>query len=130
MGNDDDRAVAPMAEAFRRDAEIPLQRAGGVEGMVFDKAEISFKLLLANADGLMLKVFRKKGSIDPEHVHDDHVSICCLLTGRLKMNIGGKEVIAGPGDVWQHLRGVRHSSEALEDCSQIEFKSPPRRTWS
>ena len=41
----------------------------------------------------------------------------------------GREFIAGPGDSWVHPRGVPHYSEALEDCVQIEVKSPPIRTW-
>ena len=44
------------------------------------------------------------------------------------MLIAGREFIAGPGDSWVHPRGVPHYSEALEDCVQIEVKSPPIRT--
>ena len=72
---------------------------------------------------------RKKGLIDPEHQHDDHESIAVLLSGKLRLVIDGQEFIAGPGDCWLHPRGVRHFSEALEDCVQIEVKSPPIRTW-
>lgn len=43
--------------------------------------------------------------------------------------IGGKEFIAEAGDAWIHPRGVPHFSEALEDCIQVEVKSPPRKTW-
>lgn len=37
--------------------------------------------------------------------------------------------VAEPGSVWRHPPGVVHHSEALEDCVQIEVKSPPCRTW-
>ena len=43
--------------------------------------------------------------------------------------IDGQEFIAEPGDAWIHPRGVPHYSEALEDCVQVEVKSPPRKTW-
>ena len=54
------------------------------------------------------------------------------LIGEKKGNfllIGGKEFIAEPGTSWIHPRGVEHFSEALEDCEQLEIKSPPRKTW-
>ena len=38
--------------------------------------------------------------------------------------------VAGPGSVWRHDPGVVHYSEALEDCVQIEIKSPPCKTWT
>ena len=46
-----------------------------------------------------------------------------------RLVIGGKEFIAEAGDAWMHPRGVPHFSEALEDCIQVEVKSPPRKTW-
>jgi quercetin dioxygenase-like cupin family protein len=47
----------------------------------------------------------------------------------MRLVIGGEEFIAEPGDAWLHPRGVPHFSEALEDCIQVEVKSPPRKTW-
>jgi len=46
----------------------------------------------------------------------------------LRNVIDGKEFIAEPGATWRHPTGVVHSSEALEDCVQIESKTPPRKT--
>lgn len=73
---------------------------------------------------------RKKGLIDALHQHDDHESIAMLLSGKLRLVIDGQEFIAVAGDCWVHPRGVPHMSEALEDCVQVEVKSPPIRTWS
>jgi quercetin dioxygenase-like cupin family protein len=47
----------------------------------------------------------------------------------MRLVIGGEAFIAEAGDCWIHPRGVPHFSEALEDCIQIEVKSPPRKTW-
>lgn len=85
--------------------------------------------LVTGDESSMTMWTRKKGLIDPEHQHDDHESIAVLLSGKLRLVIDGQEFIAGPGDSWVHPRGVRHFSEALEDCVQIEVKSPPIRTW-
>lgn len=79
---------------------------------------------------LLTRGFRQKGLVDPPHRHDDHESIGFLLSGRLQLTIDGQDFVAEPGDIWVHRRGVVHSSVALEDCVQIEAKSPPRRTWS
>jgi quercetin dioxygenase-like cupin family protein len=79
---------------------------------------------------LVTRSFRQKGLVDPPHRHDDHESIGVLLSGRLSLVIDGEEFVASPGDAWLHRKGVVHSSIALEDCTQIEIKSPPRRTWN
>ncbi len=85
--------------------------------------------LVCGDESSMTRWTRKKGLIDPLHQHDDHESVAILLSGKLRMVIDGIETILGPGDSWVHPRGVPHYSEALEDCVQIEVKSPPIRTW-
>ena len=52
--------------------------------------------LMVGHEMVMLYVHRKKGLIDPVHRHDDHETIACPI------------------------------SEALEDCEQLEIKSPLR----
>ena len=100
----------------------------GVEGEKF-KSPLTLKLLMVTPDMHCLKVSRKKGFVDPTHSHDDHSTICCLLSGKLRLNIGNETYVAEPGDVWLHPQGVPHSSEALEDSSQIEVKAPACKTW-
>ena len=123
-----DRTLTPMKELFRRDEEIPEIEVAGVEGEKF-KSPLTVKLLMVTADMHCLKVSRKKGFVDPTHSHDDHSTICCLLSGKLRLNIGNETYVAEPGDVWLHPHGVPHSSEALEDSSQIEVKAPACKTW-
>jgi mannose-6-phosphate isomerase-like protein (cupin superfamily) len=124
----DDRILAPMTELFRRDKDIPEQPILIVEGTTFSNPP-SIKLLMVTEDMHCIKVMRKKGFVDPKHVHDDHTTIACLLTGRLRIHIGDQTHIAEPGDVWLHPQGVPHFSEALEDCIQIEVKAPACKTW-
>ncbi len=85
--------------------------------------------LVCGDESSMTRWTRKKGLIDPLHQHDDHESVAILISGKLRMVIDGGEFIVGPGDSWVHPRGVPHYSEALEDCVQIEIKSPAIRTW-
>lgn len=123
-----DRTLAPMAELFRHDEEIPEMQVVRVEGAQFE-SPLTLKILMVTPDMHCIKVSRKKGFVDPKHSHDDHTTICCLLSGKLRLHIGDETYLAEPGDVWLHPQGVAHSSEALEDSSQIEVKAPACKTW-
>ena len=96
---------------------------------MIEDGDIKVRLLMAGSDSLLVEGFKGKGTVDPMHVHEDHESIVYLLKGRMRLIIDGEEFVAEQGDVWRHPRGVPHFSEALEDCVQLEVKSPPRKTW-
>ena len=122
------RILPPMPELFRRDEDIPEIKLTEVEGDVFQDPP-SLKLLMVTEDMECLKVYRKKGFVDPKHTHEDHSTVACLLYGRVRLHIGDQTFLAGPGDVWMHPQGVPHYTEALEDCCQIEVKAPACKTW-
>jgi quercetin dioxygenase-like cupin family protein len=122
------RILPPTKELFLRDEDIPEIAVTGVEGDRFENPPI-LKVMMVTPDMECLKVSRKKGFVDPKHSHDDHSTICCLLTGKLRLHIGEQTFVAEPGDVWAHPQGVQHWSEALEDSTQIEVKSPACKTW-
>lgn len=128
MPNPASRILPPMKELFRRDQDIPEIRLTRVEGDVFDDPP-SLKLLMVTEDMECLKVYRKKGFVDPKHTHEDHSTVACLLYGKVRLHIGDQTFLAGPGDVWMHPQGVPHYTEALEDCCQIEVKAPACKTW-
>jgi quercetin dioxygenase-like cupin family protein len=121
--------LAEFDRVFLKDAEIPRVPIRSAEGAKFDRADVSIKLLMVADRMHMLKVYFKKGSVVPEHIHDDHSTICCLQEGKLRLHIGGETFDANPGDVWQHPRGVPHYHEVLEDSYVIEIKSPASKTW-
>ena len=114
---------------FLKDAQVPKIRIGGAEGAKFDEAGVEIKLLMVADRMHMLKVYFKKGSVVPRHVHEDHSTIVCLQQGSLRVHIGDQTFVAKPGDVWQHPRGVPHYHEVLEDSHVIEIKSPASKTW-
>lgn len=91
---------------------------------------VELKPLMVGRDMLLVEIFEKAGVVVPEHSHDDHESVVYLIRGRMKLSIGDQTFEAVAGDVWRHPVGVRHTSEALEDCVAIEIKSPPRKTWN
>ena len=124
----DPRYIAPTQGFFTTLADLPLERLGAVEG-VKPKGRVEVRRAMVGNEVLMLHVVREKGLIDPVHKHDDHETVAYLIRGKLRLVIGGKEFIATPGTSWIHPRGVEHFSEALEDCEQLEIKTPPRKTW-
>lgn len=124
----DPRYIAPTPGFFSTLADIPLERLGAVEG-IKPKGKVEVRRAMVGNEILMLHVVREKGLVDPLHKHDDHETVAYLIRGKLRLVIGGKEFIATPGTSWIHPRGVEHFSEALEECEQLEIKSPPKKTW-
>lgn len=126
--NLDPRYLEPTKGFFTTLAALAPERLGAVEG-VQPKGKVVVRRAMVGQDILMLHVVREKGLIDPLHQHDDHETVAYLIRGRLRLVIGDEEFIAEPGTSWIHPRGVPHFSEALEECEQLEIKSPPRKTW-
>lgn len=125
----DPRFLEPTKGFFTTLMDIAPERLGSVEG-VLPKGKVVVRRAMVGSEVVMLHVLRDKGLIDPVHKHDDHETVAYLIKGRLRLVIGGEEFIAGPGTSWIHPRGVEHFSEALEDCEQLEIKTPPRKTWT
>ena len=128
MTDIDARYLKPFDALQLDPGDTPIETIGAVEGAV-PEGKLTVQILMVTENLLVLKVTRVKGLIDNPHKHDDHESVATLVSGRLRNVIDGKEFIAEPGATWRHPPGVVHSSEALEDCVQIEIKTPPRKTW-
>jgi len=61
----------------------------------------------------------------PSHVHDV-TEIVCLLTGRVEMTIGGKQIALSPGDVAVAFPSVPHSYDYVaEDASGLTLIFAP-----
>jgi quercetin dioxygenase-like cupin family protein len=124
-----ERKLDPTPGYFVHSKDVRVERITAVEGVVEDATRLTLQKLLVGQDMVMVSAFKGKGMQDPMHQHDDHESVAYLLSGRMRVVIGGTEFIAEPGTAWIHPRGVPHFSEALEDSVQLEIKSPPRKTW-
>jgi quercetin dioxygenase-like cupin family protein len=129
IGTADPRYLEPTQGYFTRKEDIAPERLASVEG-VKPKGHVEVRRVMVGNEAVMLHVFREKGLVDPLHRHDDHETVAYLIRGRLRLVIGDKEFIAEAGSSWIHPRGVDHFSEALEDCEQLEIKTPPRKTWT
>lgn len=122
------RSLVVDEEPVAHAADRPAAEVATVEGKRLPAPMRIASLLVGREANLMWESVAR-GSKVPPHRHDDHESIVYLISGAQRLWIAGKEYEARAGDAWVHERGVEHSSEALEDCVQIEFKTPATRTW-
>ena len=102
-----------------------------VEGKPIPGAKdlLIMKPLLATEHVIVLHTVRKKGMKDPQHQHDDHDTVCTLVSGHMRVHVGDETFEAHPGATWRHKPGVKHCSETIEDSVVIEIKTPPAKTW-
>ena len=129
MNKPTDRTLEAMTAVHVDPSELLEEHVHAVEGVV-QQGHLSVTVLMVTDEMVMLKVRRGKGLIDPSHVHEDHESVATLISGRMLNRIGDEEFVSEAGAVWRHPPGVVHSSEALEDCLQIEIKTPAIKTWT
>ncbi len=84
---------------------------------------------LITGDRVMLAhVILKKGSIVPAHQHENE-QVTYILSGALKFELQGKEIVLREGDVLHIPSNVVHSAIALEDTLDLDIFSPPRQDW-
>lgn len=80
-------------------------------------------------DKTLMTEFRLgKGSVLPMHRHP-HEQTGYLVTGHLKLTIGGETHDVTPGDAWCIPSGVEHGAETVEDTVAIEVFSPVREDY-
>lgn len=91
-----DRIIKPTEGFFVRGASVPADSVSLVEG-VLEEGKLTIKPLMVGKDIIFIEAFKGKGMTDPMHVHEDHESVGYLLSGRLRLVIGGEEFIAEPG---------------------------------
>lgn len=83
---------------------------------------------VAGDRSMLARIILRKGSIVPEHSHDNE-QITYVLDGALKFVIEGKEVIVRSGEILVIQSNLPHSAEALEDTVDLDIFCPPREDW-
>jgi quercetin dioxygenase-like cupin family protein len=87
---------------------------------------------LITGDTMMLThVYIKKGSIVPQHQHDNE-QITYILEGGLRFWIGKDQsqvIDVMAGEVLHIPSNVFHKAEALEDTLDVDIFNPPRQDW-
>jgi len=90
---------------------------------------IKGKTLVRGAETLLTKFLLAEGSVLPLHDHP-YEQTGYLISGRLRLTVGGESFEAGPGDSWCIARGVAHRADVLEDSVALELFSPPREDYA
>ena len=84
---------------------------------------------MVTGDKIMLaRVLLKKGSIVPEHSHENE-QVTYILEGALKFWIDGREIIVHAGEVLCIPSNMPHKAEAMEDTVDLDVFCPPRQDW-
>ncbi len=113
--------LKPIGKPFVRNDEAKTDKR--------ETAPVTLKTMMVTDGLLMIEVQQGKGHKPPAHSHPDHDSVLYLAQGKMSVTIGKETFVANAGDAWHHPPGVMHHSEALEDCTIVEIKNPPRQTW-
>ena len=88
-----------------------------------------FDRQMVTGEKLMLaRILLKKGSIVPEHSHENE-QLTYILEGALKFWIDGKEIVVRGGEVLCIPSHMPHRAEALEDTVDLDVFYPPRQDW-
>lgn len=84
---------------------------------------------MISGDKIMLaRVLLKKGSVVPEHSHENE-QVTYILDGALKFWIDGKEIVVRAGEVLCIPSHMPHKAEAVEDTVDLDVFYPPRQDW-
>jgi quercetin dioxygenase-like cupin family protein len=89
---------------------------------------IRIKTLCRGASTLMARFVMRSGALLPEHAHP-YEQTGFLVSGRMRLYIGGSSRELSPGDSWCIPADERHRAEILEDSSAVEVFSPPRTDY-
>ncbi len=90
--------------------------------------KISRKTLAYGERTLMTEFRVGKGAVIPAHRHP-HEQTGYLVSGHLRLTIGGGTCEVAPGGSWCIPGNMEHSATAMEECVAIEVFSPVREDY-
>jgi quercetin dioxygenase-like cupin family protein len=91
-------------------------------------SEVISRKVISGSKAMIAQVFLKKDAVVPEHHHESE-QITYILTGALKFQLEGREVIVRQGEVLRIPSNVPHRAVALEDTLDVDVFSPIRADW-
>jgi quercetin dioxygenase-like cupin family protein len=77
---------------------------------------------------MLARILLKKGAHVPLHSHPNE-QIACVLSGKLKFVLEGRDVVLGAGEILCIPPDVPHEAFALEDTVDLDIFTPPRQDW-
>lgn len=91
-------------------------------------AHVSFKTMVHGLRTSMVVVRMQKGAVVPVRIHA-HEQTGFLVSGKVILNIGGKEHVAEKGDAWCIPKNVEHHSTAIDERRMITVFTPPAEEY-
>lgn len=89
---------------------------------------IEMKTIVYGDNSLLTRFHLKKGSCLPNHSHP-HEQTGFMVSGKMKLYIGGEEFFTEPGDTWCIKGNIEHRADVIEDSVAIEVFSPVREDY-
>jgi quercetin dioxygenase-like cupin family protein len=99
------------------------------EGYILAVHGIKRKTLVHGDKTLLGEFHLEKGSLLPNHSHPDNEQTGYLVSGRMRLIVGGEIYEVEPGDSWCIPAGLEHRAEVLEDSVAVEVFSPVRADY-
>lgn len=98
------------------------------EGYISVVDGVKRKTLVYGEKTLMTEFLLEKGKVLPEHRHPQEQT-GYLVSGKIKLYIGGESREVNPGDSWVIPGNVDHRAEILEDSVAVEVFAPVREDY-
>ncbi|HJX62572.1 MAG TPA: cupin domain-containing protein [Polyangia bacterium] len=89
---------------------------------------IERKTLVYGERTLLTEFRMRKGSTLPRHAHPQEQT-GYLVSGRVRLSIGRRSVVAQPGDSWSIPGNTQHGAAILADSVAIEVFAPVRKDY-
>lgn len=87
-----------------------------------------WRKVISGEKAMVAQVFISRGGVVPIHQHESE-QISYIISGALRFELEGKEMIVRAGEVLHIPSNVPHSATALEDTLDLDIFSPIRTDW-
>ena len=91
-------------------------------------SDLISRKVITGEKAMVAQVFLKKGAVVPEHHHESE-QITYIMSGALKFELEGREVVVHAGEVLHIPSNVPHRAVAMEDTLDVDIFSPIREDW-
>ena len=98
------------------------------QGYIMALDGIRRKTLVHGDNTLLTKFLLEKGKVLPVHKHPQEQT-GYLVSGRLKLTMGGEEYEVEPGDSWVIPGDTEHGAVIIEDAVAVEVFAPVREDY-
>jgi quercetin dioxygenase-like cupin family protein len=89
---------------------------------------VSRRIMAHESKLMMVEVYFDAGAVVPAHAHP-HEQASYVVSGKVRVNVGGKEAVCEAGDSFFSKSGVEHSVAAFERSVVVDVFTPQREDF-